>query len=90
MLILNWNKCCLKAVGDYLILASDDDVYSPDFLDEVSCLLERFPKVSLVPGRVRSINEEGAEVEKDHLFPIYMYKPNKTKNKKKKKKKKDL
>ena len=71
-LILNWNKCCQKAVGDYLILASDDDVYSPDFLDEVSCLLERFPKVSLVPGRVRSINEEGAEVEKDHLFPIYM------------------
>ena len=25
-----------------------------------------------MPGRVRSINEEGAEVEKDHLFPIYM------------------
>lgn len=71
-LVLNWNLCCKRSVGEYLILASDDDVYSLNFLEEVSVLINNYPKVNLIRGRVRSINEEGAEVEKDHLFPAYM------------------
>ena len=31
-LIDNWNLCTRFANGEYLILASDDDIYSPDFL----------------------------------------------------------
>ena len=30
-LVMNWNKCIKYAKGEYVILASDDDIYSPFF-----------------------------------------------------------
>ena len=30
-LVHNWNKCIQYAKGDYVILASDDDIYGPCF-----------------------------------------------------------
>lgn len=71
-LIKNWNLCCDMAKGEYLILASDDDIYSHIFLEEISDLLIKYPQVDLIRGRVRCTNDHGDEVEKDHFFPEYM------------------
>lgn len=71
-LIKNWNLCCDMAKGEYLILASDDDIYNHIFLEEISDLLIKYPQVDLIRGRVRCTNDHGDEVEKDHFFPEYM------------------
>ena len=42
---------------EYLILASDDDVYEPTFLEEVDKLASKYPEVDLIRARVRLIND---------------------------------
>lgn len=57
-LIDNWNLCTRFANGEYLILASDDDIYSPDFLMEMHTLSLKYPLVDLFHCRIKMINSE--------------------------------
>lgn len=42
-LVAQWNHCITYAIGEYLILASDDDVYHPDYLGKMEVLLYKVP-----------------------------------------------
>ena len=44
---------------EILILASDDDVYKPQFLEEIDKLTMKYPQVDMFRARVANINEEG-------------------------------
>ena len=33
----NWNACLERAKGKYFVLASDDDLYAPNFLERMVC-----------------------------------------------------
>lgn len=58
-LVMCWNKLLGKACSEYVILASDDDVYKPNFLEEVNKLILKYPEIDLIRGRVANINEHG-------------------------------
>lgn len=58
-LVHHWNLLVQMCHTEYLIMASDDDVYSPDFLSQIDALTKKYPKVDLFRARVSSINENG-------------------------------
>ena len=58
-LVSHWNLLVDMCDTEYFILASDDDVYEPIFLEEVDKLARKYPKVDLIRARVKKINEKG-------------------------------
>lgn len=71
-LVSHWNLLVDTCDTEYLILASDDDVYEPTFLEEVDKLASKYPKVDLVRARVKAINEKGEMIEKDAIYEEYV------------------
>ena len=47
------------AIGEYLILASDDDVYHPDYLEKMDVLVDKYPEVNVFRPRVQEIDAKG-------------------------------
>lgn len=58
-LVAQWNHSISYAKGHYLILASDDDVYFPHYLERMDILVERYPDVNVFRPRVQVIDENG-------------------------------
>ncbi len=58
-LVAQWNHCLEYAEGDYVILASDDDIYHPQYLEKMNALVEKYPQVDVFRPRVQYINELG-------------------------------
>ena len=56
-LVSHWNLLVDMCATAYFILASDDDVYEPTFLEEVDKLARKYPKVDLIRARCRLFNE---------------------------------
>ena len=58
-LVAQWNHCITYAKGEYLILASDDDIYHPDYLEKMDVLVDRYPNIDVFFPRVQYIDESG-------------------------------
>lgn len=82
-LVRHWNQLVDLCDTEYLIMASDDDLYSPQFLEEIDLLTNRYPCANLFCTRVRRINEYGAltaldaptlefESQVDFLYGLYV------------------
>lgn len=56
-LVANWNKCLSYATGELVVLASDDDIYAPTFLEEMVKLADEHPLCNVFHCRVAVINE---------------------------------
>ncbi|MBR4170642.1 MAG: glycosyltransferase family 2 protein, partial [Kiritimatiellae bacterium] len=54
-----YRHACSFAKGKYIVLASDDDVYMPAYLERMVALAESNPGVSLFSCRVGHIDESG-------------------------------
>jgi glycosyltransferase involved in cell wall biosynthesis len=70
-LVRNWNHCLTYAQGDYVILASDDDVYDQEFLTEIAALIDRYPDLDLYKARTKKINADRRILEMDPEFAGY-------------------
>lgn len=71
-LVAQWNHSLEYAKGDYVILASDDDIYHPEYLQEINSLAQRYPQVKVLGCRKRIINEHGLLVDIDGCLNEYM------------------
>ena len=58
-LVANWNHCVEYAKGELLLLASDDDIYAPTYLEEMVRLAELHPDVDAFHCRVAVIDDDG-------------------------------
>lgn len=67
-LVSCWNKLLSYAEGEYIILASDDDVYELNFLEEMDKLAQKYPEVDLLRARVRRIDDKGKIFAEDALY----------------------
>ena len=67
-LVAHWNMLVDKCDTDYLILASDDDIYDPSFLSEIDSLTTKYPEVDLVHARARVIDDKGVVSKSDALY----------------------
>ena len=47
-LVSHWNLLLDMCDTEFFILASDDDIYEPTFLDEVDKLASKYPEVDLI------------------------------------------
>ena len=71
-LVMNWNKCIEYAKGEYVILASDDDIYSPFFLQQVDARIEEYPYVDIIRSRVNRIDSKGIITDIEQVYKPYM------------------
>ena len=58
-LVEAWNHAMEFATGEWCVLASDDDVYMPQYLEEMLRLAEKYPQCDLFHCRVAVIDCEG-------------------------------
>lgn len=84
-LVSHWNLLVDMCDTEYFILASDDDVYEPTFLEEVDKLAQKYPEVDLIRARCKIIDEKRNTESHDLILPefvdsleflYYMYLPN--------------
>lgn len=71
-LVAQWNHCITYATGKYLILASDDDVYHPQYLEKMDTLVDKYPEVEVFRPRVQYINSRGDVLKQDIELDEYM------------------
>lgn len=82
-LVSHWNTLVEKCDTDYLIMASDDDVYAPTFLEEIDKLVLKDETSDLFCTRVQRINENDEvtamdaptvefESQVDFLYGLYV------------------
>ena len=67
-LVAHWNLLLGLCDTEYCILASDDDVYSPEFLSEIDTLSKRYPKVDLFHARAQCIDANSEVFKEDALY----------------------
>lgn len=70
-LVSHWNLLVDLCDTEFLIMASDDDIYELKFLEEIDVLTVKFPDIDLYKGRVRRIDQKGETIEEDPLFYSY-------------------
>ena len=71
-LVAQWNHCITYAKGEYLILASDDDVYHLDYLEKMNVLVNKYPNVYVFRCRVQHINADGNVRAETKTLPEYL------------------
>lgn len=50
--VKNWNRALAAARGEFFVLASDDDLYAPEFLEKMVNLAEQYPACNLFHCRL--------------------------------------
>ena len=58
-LVEHWNLLLSLCQTEFCIMASDDDVYFPTFLEKIGNLIEKYPKCNLFHARAYCIDAEG-------------------------------
>lgn len=67
-LVAHWNQLVELCDTEWLIMASDDDVYDPRFLEKVDRLCEKYPRVDLIHARARIIDAYGEVTMLDSAY----------------------
>lgn len=73
-LVAQWNHCLQYAKGDYVILATDDDLYEPNFLQEMVTLIEKYPEVELFRARILQVNADNHIIGIDRCYKEHLTK----------------
>ena len=81
-LVAHWNLLVSMCDTEFLIMASDDDVYEPQFLEEIDRLTLKYPQVDLFRARSNIINHldeiisiegQSAELLSHEAFMLRLY-----------------
>ena len=70
-LVDHWNLLVNECNSDYIIMASDDDIYHPNFLSEIDKLANNYPQIDIIRARVQRIDENGEQTAKEDIFDKY-------------------
>ncbi len=71
-LVSNWNHCIQYANSDYVILATDDDTFEPNFLQEAVKLIKKYPLTDVIRSGVKKINKDDKVIDTEIPFKEYM------------------
>ena len=71
-LVAQWNKCLEYANGDYVILATDDDLYEPDFLSTFVELILQYPNANLFRARILNVDSSNCILWTDYCYKTYL------------------
>jgi len=70
-LVSHWNMLVDMCETEYFIMASDDDVYESNFLEDINLLVQKYPNVDMFRGKVQYINENNELLKQDPLVDEY-------------------
>lgn len=70
-LVSHWNLLVNMCDTEYLVMASDDDVYEQTFLSEIDKLAMKYSQVNLIRSRVKIIDNEGSDIKRESLYMEY-------------------
>ena len=69
-LVSQWNHSVEYANGDWIILATDDDIYENAFLETADRLLNKYPNVDIFRGRIAVTNSSQESIlNAEHCLP---------------------
>ena len=71
-LVAQWNNSISHAKGEYLILASDDDIYMPTYLEKMDTLVDKYPDVNVFRPRVKRFTNSGEILQIDGFTAEYL------------------
>jgi len=55
-LVAHWNNCLQYATGEWVIMASDDDIYEAEYLNKMDLLIREYPHLSVFHCRFATID----------------------------------
>jgi len=67
-LVAQWNHCLSFATGAFVILASDDDVYHPEYLEEINSLVGKYPSCDVFSVTTSLIDGKGNIIKQDRAI----------------------
>lgn len=67
----HWNLLLDLCDTEYLIVASDDDVYSDKFLENIDSLTIKYPLVNIFRARTQRINNDDEVTSQEDIFEEY-------------------
>lgn len=67
----HWNMLVDVCDTEYCIMASDDDVYAPMFLQEIDNLIDKYPEANMLRARAQRINGSDEVTAVDAIAPEY-------------------
>ena len=70
-LISNWNLALSYAQSEFCVLASDDDIYHPEYLERMLFLAARYPSVNLFHCRILMIDGDDTPIGISPCRPEY-------------------
>lgn len=70
-LVAHWNLLLDMCDTEYLIMASDDDLYCRSFLTEIDALIGKYPAVNVFRARVKRIGADGGTLINEGLYEEY-------------------
>lgn len=73
-LIAQWNHCVEFATGEFLILASDDDTYHPQYLEKMAELIEQYPDCNIYRCRRRIVYTVSGKIDEEPPIETYLSK----------------
>lgn len=71
-LVSHWNLLLSLCDTEFCVMASDDDLYEPTFLEEMDRLVQKYPQCDLFHARCCVINSNGEIVKKDAVYEEYV------------------
>lgn len=67
-LIHHWNQILDYCTSEFVIMASDDDLYSPCFLEEIDRLVNKYTDINIFRARVQNIDKDGIIFKKETIY----------------------
>ena len=71
-LVKHWNLLVDMCETEYLILASDDDIYDSSFLENIDGLVRKYPECDVFRARVRRVDENCDVIRRDACYEEYV------------------
>lgn len=71
-LVSHWNLLIDLCNTEYLIMASDDDIYASTYLEEIETLRNKYPTCNLFRSRVSVINAQREALTDDRIYEEYV------------------
>ena len=71
-LVAQWNRALSYAKNEYIVLATDDDLYDCNFLSNFVPLIEKYPEVDLFRARLIFIDAKNDIKLVEQCYPEYM------------------
>lgn len=67
----HWNLLLEQCTSPYVVMAGDDDIYDPRFLEEIDKLVLQFPQVNLFRAGMDKIDSHGIVIENEQPFSLF-------------------